>query len=93
MIYKTINEEYNTVTHEKLVTMSTLIHDRSLVQIRDWHLVKSLYANHICFVIHECCNPSNLNRYPFELTHCHICGDPVPHELQALVALHNWDYQ
>ena len=69
------------------------IHDRSLFQLGDWHLVKSGYPmpGNTVYAIHTDCAPTQWNVRDRRAEMCFRCGDPVPDEIQALVALHHWD--
>lgn len=70
------------------------IHDRSLIQIGDWHLVKSGFpvgVGRAVFAVHTGCAPTSWNALPGQSDLvCFRCGDTVPDELQALVVLHAW---
>lgn len=72
------------------------IHDRSLMHIKDWHLVKSEFATSpntlAVYAVHTSCNPnsSRLAGVRVLINQCWRCGDAVPDEMQALVTLYHW---
>ena len=72
------------------------IHDRSLLQLGDWHLVKSGYPmpGNTVYAIHTNCAPAKWDiTIGVDRNQCFRCGDMVPDEMQALVTLHHWDTQ
>ena len=80
------------------------IHDRSLFQLGDWHIVKcNMYAEGVvggqrqtCYAVHTGCEHNNWSEQYSAASPrdcCYRCGDVVPDELQALVALHAWGWE
>ena len=74
------------------------IHDRSLFQLGDWHLVRGKFPEQVqydkVYAIHTNCAPNKWNANIRVIDNqCFRCGDPVPDEMQALVTLHHWGTQ
>ncbi len=72
------------------------IHERSLFQLGDWHLVRAIFPEQVqydtIYAIHTDCAPTKWDATVRAISNkCFRCGDPVPDELQALVTLHHWD--
>ena len=73
------------------------IHERSILQLGDRHLVTtgSQQGDGFAgvFAVHTNCEQTNFDSSePVRIykNQCLRCGDVVPDELQALVVLHNW---
>ena len=73
------------------------IHDRSLFQLGDWHIVRSRSVvtrwHGKLYAVHTNCKHNTLINSTVKMfhNHCHRCGDMVPDELQALVTLYRWE--
>jgi len=73
------------------------IHERSVFQLGDWHLVTTGFQQGDgfagCFAVHVGCDPGNWDNGPVRMiqNQCFRCGDVVPNEIQALIELNNWD--
>ncbi len=71
------------------------IHERSLFQLGDWHLVRAKFPERVqydtVYAIHTGCQPTKWDaRIRVVSNICFRCGDAVPDEMQALVKLHHW---
>ena len=74
------------------------IHDRSLFQLGDWHIVRSRSVvtqwHGKPYAVHTNCGPAKwVITIGVDRNRCHHCGDMVPDEMQALVTLYRWDTQ
>ena len=70
------------------------VHNRSLLQIGDWHIVKTMFPEQgeYCFAVHTDCEPMDWNmNVRVRDNICYRCGDRVPDELQALITLYHWE--
>ena len=81
-----------------MITDKSDIHDRSLFQLGDWHLVKTGFQQGDgfagVFAVHTNCDHNNWSKGLIrdDYRQCFRCGVVVPDELQALVALHAWGW-
>ncbi len=76
------------------------IHERSIFQLGDWHIVKSGFQQGDgfagVFAVHTNCEQTNFDSSePVRIykNRCFRCGVVVPDELQALVILYAWGWE
>ena len=82
-----------------MITDKSSIHERSVFQLGNWHLVTTGFQQGDgftgVFAVHVNCVGQALAATGLIRTihnQCFRCGDVVPDELQALVILHRWGW-